>query len=138
MLKKKSFYIVTFILGICLIGISFLFNTENVKAISGILIGIGAGLTGMSIANWIMKRMEENKPGISKLNEIEFKDERNTLIRNKAKAKAGDMTQWLIMGIALITILIRSSIWLTLAVVAVYLAYNVLGLFFMNRYQNEM
>lgn len=138
MLKKKSFYIITLILGVCFIGASFFFKGEEVKAVSGILIGVGAGLFGMSIANLIMKRLEQNKPEIIKQNEIEFKDERNTLIRNKSKAKAADITQWFIMGIAYLTILISTPIWVTLIVVAVFLIYHLLGVYFMNKYQKEM
>ena len=138
MLKKKSFYIATLILGACLIGLSFLFNTEDVKAVAGICIGIGAGLTGMSIANLIMKHMERNKPEAAKWSEIEYKDERNTLIRNKAKAKAGDITQWLIIAVSFLSILGNAPLWLTLSFIAVYLIYSVLGICFMSRYQKEM
>ncbi len=118
MLKKKSFYIATLVLAICLIVVSPFLRGEELKSISGICIGIGAGLLGMSIANLLMKRMEENNPEMMKQSEIEFKDERNTLIRYKAKAKTADIIQWCIMGVAYITILINAPLWVTLVTVA--------------------
>lgn len=138
MLKKKSFYLFTMIIGICLIGVSLFLRSEELKSISGVFIGIGAGLFGVSIVNLYMKKLEENNPDIKKQNQIDLKDERNITIQNRAKAKAGDITQWLIMGIAYITILIEAQLWVTLVVVGVFLMYNFLGLYFTNKYQQEM
>ena len=84
MLKKKSFYIMTLIIGIVLFCSSFLLRGEELKTISGILIGIGAGLIGMSIVNLWMKGFEEKNPELVKENEIEFKDERKVQLRNRA------------------------------------------------------
>lgn len=138
MLKKKSFYFFTMFIGICLIGVSLALRSEELKSISGVLIGVGAGLFGVSIVNLYMKKLEEKNPDIKKQNQIDLKDERNITIRNRAKAKAGDITQWLIMGIAYITILINAELWVTLVVVGVFLMYNVLGLYFTNKYQQVM
>ena len=122
MLKKKSFYIMTLIIGIVLFCSSFLLRGEELKTISGILIGIGAGLIGMSIVNLWMKGFEEKNPELVKENEIEFKDERNVMIRYRAKAKAGDIIQWFIMGIT----------------VGGFVLYHIICLYYMNKYQKEM
>lgn len=138
MKRKKSFYVIMLIVGICCITASLFFNDEEVKTISGILIGIGSGFVGLSISNLLMKHMERKNPEIEKQAEIDFNDERNVIIRNRAKAKAGDITQWLIMGIAYMTIMISAPLWATLIVVMVFLFYNVIGLYLMNKYQKEM
>ncbi|HEY5584042.1 MAG TPA: hypothetical protein VIK78_06075 [Ruminiclostridium sp.] len=138
MLKKKAFYVFTMLVGICLIGVSLFLRSEELKSISGVFIGVGAGLFGTSIANLFMKNFEKKNPGIMKQNEIDFKDERNVIIRNRAKAKAADITQWLIMDVAYITILINAALWVTLVTVCVYLIYKVLGIYFMNKFQKEM
>ncbi len=138
MLKKKSVYVITLILGIILICASFLFKGDELKTVSGVLIGIGTGLFGMSLANLYMKHFEKKNPEVMKQNEIEFKDERNTVIRNKAKAMAGDITQWFIMAIAYVTIIINAPLWVTLATVCVFILYNILGVYFMKKYQKEM
>lgn len=138
MLKKKSFYVITLIIGIVLLFSSSIFEGEQLKSISGILVGIGAGLFGMSIANLWMKRFEEKNPDIMKENEIEFKDERNTIIRYKAKAKAGDIIQWFIMAIAYVLIAIDAPLWVILITVGGFLLYNTIALYYINKYQKEM
>ena len=138
MLKKKTVYIVIILTGMVLIALSFLFRAEDVKTLSGVLIGIGSALLGSGIAKFWMKNYEEKNPDIAKENDIEFKDERNTLIRYRAKAKAGDIIQWFIMGIAYLLIIIDAPLWVILVTVGIFLLYNVLGIFYMGKYQKEM
>ncbi|GIP22278.1 hypothetical protein [Paenibacillus sp. J22TS3] len=138
MKRKTPVYIAALIGGICCIAASLLLRNEAAKAVSGLLIGVGAGLVGMSVAQIYMNRFESKHPEYAERTEIELKDERNTLIRYRAKAKAGDITHWLIMGIAYLTIIISAPLWVTLVVVAVFLTYTAIGLYYMNKYQKEM
>lgn len=138
MLKKKSFYITGIIIGICLVVIGVLLRGEEMKALSGVALGIGAGAIGSCLVNLIMKRMEEKKPNIKKQNEIEYMDERNTVIRYRAKAKSVDIIQWFIVGIAYVTILIGAPLWVTAVTIGVYLLHNILTLLLINKYQKEM
>ena len=55
-----------------------------------------------------------------------------------AKARAGDVVQWCVMGIAWLSILAGAPLWLTLAAVGVFLLYSVLSLAFMIRLEKEM
>jgi hypothetical protein len=125
-------------IGVSLVLISFLLRGEDLKVFSGLSIGIGAGLLGMSIAQLIMKHYEDKNPELSRQIKIDSMDERNIIIRNKAKAKAGDITMWLIMLIAFISIIISTQLWFTLLVVVVFLLYNIFIVYFMNKYQNEI
>lgn len=138
MRKKNWLYVIFLIAGIGSLGAGFCLQAEEVKRISGMFIGIGAGLFGMSISGLLMKRLEQEHPELDKQAEIEYKDERNIIIRNRAKAKAGDMTQWLMMGIAYFTIAISAPLWITLAVIAAFLFYHAAGVYLMNKYQKEM
>ena len=138
MRKSRSFYVAVLIIGICCMAASFFFRDESVKSISGVLIGVGAGLVGMSVSGLGMKHTEHKHPEIKKQAEIDYKDERNIMIRNRAKARAGDITQWLIMVIAYITILVSAPLWVTLAVIAVFVVHNVIGLYLIGKYQREM
>ena len=138
-MKKKVINIGFLIFGIALfIFGGVLLKGDEVKSINGICIGIGASLFGMSISNLFMINFNKKQPDELKQSEIEFSDERNTMIRNKAKAKVADIIQWFIMGIAYITILISASLWVTLTVVGVFLLKYVLELYFMNKYQKEL
>ena len=138
MLKKKSYYICFLIIGLALLAASCFFRGEEVKAVAGILLGIGAGLVGMSFANLYMKHYEDKHPEIKKQNEIDYKDERNASIRNKAKAKAGDIIQWLIIGMVYILIIIDAPLWVSLIPVGIFLLYHILGTYYMSKYQKEM
>lgn len=138
MLKKTSYYVICLIVGLCLVAISFILKDSDFSKIAGIFIGLGAGLIGMSIANLYMKRIEKKNPDATKQNEIDFKDERNTMIRYKAKAKAGDIIQWFIMGITYVMILIDAPLWLILCTTAVFLLYAILAIYYMSKYQKEM
>jgi hypothetical protein len=138
MKRKSPFYVAMLIIGICCIAASLFFRAAEVKTIAGILIGIGGSLFGISLCGLYTNRIERKNPEVEKQTEIEFKDERNTMIRNRAKAEAGDITQWLVMVIAYITIFISAPLWVTSAVVAVFLLYNAIGIYLMNKYQKEM
>lgn len=140
MLRKKSFYVITLLVGVSLLGAAFVFRMfpDYPKSVGGVCIGIGAGLFGMSVSNLFMKHLEKTDPKIAKQNEIEYADERNTMIRNMAKAKAGDTIQWFIMGIAYITILTGTPLWVTLIIVGVFLLRYILELYFTGIYQKKM
>jgi len=92
----------------------------------------------MSISNLCLISFNKKHPDESKQSNIEFTDERNTMIRNKAKAKAIDILQWFIMGIAYISILINSPMWVTIIIVGVFLLKHILELYFMNKFQKEL
>lgn len=113
MLKTKSFYAAMIIVGAWLFGIAIYgrFMFEMPKIVAGVCLGIGTALLGIGLPNLIMKHLETTQPEMMKQNQIEFHDERTTMIRNKAKAKASDITQWFIMGIAYVAILIEAQQW---------------------------
>lgn len=137
-MRGRAFYVTLLIIGIGCLTAGFFVRSEEMKPVSGTLIGIGVGLAGLGISNLLMKHMENKRPQLKKQAQIEYLDERNTAIRNRAKAKAGDFTQWLVMGIAYITILTSAPLWVTLTVVAVFLFYNFLNVYLMSKYQKEM
>ncbi len=138
MKKRASFYVFQLIVGICFIIASLFFNHQETKPIAGTLIGLGSGFVGLSISRLLMKHIEGKNPKAAIQAKIDYDDERNTMIRYRAKAKAGDITQWLIMAIVYITILISAPTWVSLAVVAVFLSYDFIGLYLVVKYQKEM
>jgi membrane protein implicated in regulation of membrane protease activity len=138
MLRKTGFYIALLAVGVALAALSFLFTAEAYKEVQGVMLGIGAGLTGMSFANLLMKRYEKKNPGAARQSEIEFKDERNVLIRARARAAAGGVLQWIIIAFAFALILLDAPLGYTLTAVGIYVAYHVLSAIFMARYQKEL
>lgn len=138
MLKKQILWIGGIILGIIIATLGFFMRDEALKTLSGLCIGIGSGLFGLSIAQLYMIRFERKHPEEVKRNEIEFKDERSVMIRDKAKAKAGDITSWCILGVAWINILLDGSLWITLVCCALSAVHVGLGLYLMTKYDKEL
>jgi len=140
MLKKTRFYIATLVIGILLLASSFVVHamTEGFKSLEGVLLGVGAGLIGMSIANLVMKYYERKRPNFKKQNEIEFNDERNAQIRYRAQAKAGSILVWLLIAFIYLLILLDVPLWVTLVGVGVFSSYYILMMIFMNKYRKEM
>lgn len=140
MLKTKSLYIAIIIAGACLFSAAILgsFIFEMPKIVAGICIGVGTTLLCVGLPNLIKKYCETTQPEMMKQNQIEFHDERNTMIRNKAKAKASDITQWFIMGIFYIAILAEAPQWIYFALVGIYLLKNILEMVFNIKYQKEL
>lgn len=73
-----------------------------------------------------------------KENEIELKDERNILILQRAKAKSADITQWLIMIIAYLEIFVNAPLWIILLTVGIFVLYNIIQIYYINKFNKEM
>ena len=135
MQKKSMFYITALSISIIMI-ISSQFVELN--SLSGLLLGIGAGVFGANIAKLFSISLEKKNPDIIKENEIELKDERNVLIRQRAKAKSADIMQWLIMLIAYLTIFVNAPLWITLLTVGIFVLYNIIQIYYINKFNKEM
>lgn len=140
MLKKKWVYGIWIAIGVCLLAggvLARVMGLEN-KPLEGVLLGLGAGLLGGGAANFYMRCLQERHPEEMKRSEVDFKDERNTAIRNRAKASSSDVIQWLVMGLAWLNILIDGPLWLTIVIVGVFVAKNAMDVLFMAKYEKEM
>lgn len=99
------------------------------KALPYVLVGVGCGLFGQGTGNIIGRRAVKNNPDIQKQIEIEKNDERNTAIRNRAKAKAYDimvfvygalMLSFALMGIKLAALLLLVFSYLSVVGYCIY------------------
>ena len=138
-MNKKRTQIIFLIIGaVFLVAGGLIMKNPSIKQISGACIGIGAGLWGIGIANLLMSRYYQKHPQAKKQEQIQQNDERNIQIRDKAKAKSADILQWVIMAGALVSIVVNAPLWVTLAIVAVFLSKTVLELYFMHIFQQQM
>lgn len=138
MLKKQLVWMIGIVVGIIFATLGFFVQDEAFKTLSGIGIGLGSGLLGLSIAQLYMIRYERKNPEEVKRNQVEFADERSVMIRDKAKAKAGDVTSWCILGVAWINILVDGAIWITIVCCALSALHVGLGLYLMTKYDKEL
>jgi hypothetical protein len=132
-------YILLLIAGVVLAYIGgFVITGLELKSISGVCIGIGSGLFGMSIAQIIMIRIADKNPSYEHKKKIEVMDERNTYIRNASKSKAFD-----VMGVALgilmlVYALINADLLVILLLVGVYLFVYGVYIVYLSKYSKEM
>ena len=135
MQKKSMFYITAIIISvIMIIGSQFV----ELNSHAGILLGTGAGVLGANIAKLYSINLEKKNPDIVKENEIELKDERNILIRQRAKAKSADIIQWLIMLIAYLEIFVNAPLWIILVTIGIFVLYNIIQIYYINKFNKEM
>lgn len=138
-MNNKIVTILLLILGVALMLISIFFlSNESAKVLQGTCLGLGAGLLCFSASNMVLQNWYKKHPKEMKQAEVDFNDERNRLIRNRAKAKCADILQWLVMGVAWITILANFPLWVTLLLVGVFLLKTILELYFTMKYEKEM
>ena len=135
MQKKSTFYVTALIISVIMIILS---QFVELNSHSGILLGTGAGVLGANIAKLYFISLEKKNPDMIKENEIELQDERNVLIRQRAKAKSADITQWLIMIIAYLEIFVNAPLWIILLTVGIFVLYNIIQIYYINKFNKEM
>lgn len=137
-MKKKNIYLTAGIIGIALIVTAVVLGDRISDTVNGVFAGLGAGLAGLGIAMWRFCRFAEKEPGIWKQYEIESRDERNVVIRLRAKAAAGEILQWTVMAAAWAAIFLKAPLWVILGAVGIFLFKIILEMCLMARYQKEM
>lgn len=115
-----------------------LITDYNSRNISGLCIGLGAGLFSMSIVNIVFNKMYKKHPEIKRQNEISAKDERTVLIANKAKAKAYDVMILIMIVVPFLMILLNLSLWMILAVIGFYVFGFGLQLYYVVQFNKVM
>ena len=135
MQKKSMFYVMAITISVIMIILS---QFVELNSHSGILLGTGAGVIGASIAKLYIINLEKKNPDMIKENEIELQDERNVLIRQRAKAKSADIIQWLIMIIAYLEIFVNAPLWIILLTVGIFVLYNIIQIYYINKFNKEM
>ena len=128
--SKKIRYVLLLVAGIVLVIAGGFVIRERW---AGILIGLGAGLFGMSGAHLIAQGGVERNPSLKKKMSIEESDERNISINNYAKAKAFDFFQFLALPFFLILVLADVRLWVVLLAITVYVADFAVYLWFLNK-----
>ena len=137
MSKKKWIGVAMLVAGIAMISLTLIIANDN-KPLSGVMLGVGTACGIVGVVKIVEEYYETKYPQLARQKAIELKDERNEAIRNHAKAVAGDILQWCVMGLAFLLILVDVPLWLILIVVAIYLAYSVLTVICIYKFQREM
>lgn len=137
--NKKLRSIALLVLGVIL-GIWGLILIRNValKKWSGVLIVLGTGLLGMSIAELITLRVIEKNSALKQQTNIQATNERDIQINNVAKAKTFDFNQFLALPAFLILILAGASVRVMLLITGLYLGSWAVYIWNLHKAINEM
>ncbi|WP_195938096.1 hypothetical protein [Romboutsia sp. 1001713B170131_170501_G6] len=115
----------------------FVDKGDIISRLFGLVFALGFGLIGGGLGSLYKIKRIEKIPGKSKQIEIEYKDERNELIRDKANAKAGDISNWFVLLIAYICIIMGYPTWLVFLILGVFLLKYILWILLINKYNKE-
>ncbi len=137
-MKKQTLSILLMALALALLAAALLLHGVVPKAVSGVLIGCGSGLLGAAVSMLAHARLQARHPELKRQEDIEANDERNRLIRWRAQALAGSVTQWLVLALAYVMILLDLPLWLTLVTVLIYACHTAIWLALSGKYQKEM
>lgn len=108
------------------------------QALPYILIGIGAGILGQNLGTVFNIIAAKKDPQLAKRKEIEEKDERNIIIRNKAKAKAYDL-MIMVFGTLMLALGMLEANWtIIIALVVSYLFVAAANVYYLNKFNKEM
>lgn len=130
---KTTFFKITLIIGLGLLFLSFLlrnpiftklFSSEFVLSnkyniICGSLFGFGGGMTGLSSSNLFM--LSENPQKIYSPDKTERKKEFDLKEKKlKAKAFAGDISNWSILAFSYILLMMNMPLWTSISALIIF------------------
>ncbi len=142
--KKIKKHVLLSILGLIfmIIGIvivkSFPELQSIIRVVPFLCFGIGAGILGENVGLAVNTYIFSKNPTVAKKVEIEEKDERNTIIKNKAKAKSYDLMLMVYGALLLAFALSGIDLYIVITLVVFYLFSNLLNLFYLLKFQKEM
>ena len=136
--KKKTLLILGIIASLILQCIGIFLGSEDRRIVSGICLTIYVLLYTLCINKLSRMSRKAEFPEAVRQEEIEFHDERNTQIRNRAKARTSDITRWVIIALVWVNYMVRGAWWMTLALSGVFLLMYILDFCYTEKYQNEM
>lgn len=136
--NKVLVYGILLVIGIIIFLTGGFFIKDNSGSFSGVCIGIGAGLFGMSLGQIISIILINKNPSYEKKINIEKNDERNIQINNKAKSKAFDIMGFLYGVLMFIYILIGTELLQILLLVGSYLLVYIIYIIYFNKYYKEI
>lgn len=135
---KKTLYIALIVAGLCFAGASLILGEAIPNSLGGTLMGSGSGLAAIGVTQLLMLHLDTKDPAQARRKEIEVNDERNVAIRRRAKALSGDVLQWAVIVAAWVSLGFDAPLWITLAMIAVFVLKSALEVCLVVRYQREM
>lgn len=142
MKKAKNYVILAMGVILLITGLYLVKTTYNpgafMTALPYVCIGVGCGAFGHGMGNIISYKIYQKNPEVQKQMEIEQKDERNTMITNRAKAKAYDVMTYVFGALMIAFALMGVDMIPVLLFVFVYLFVQGYAVYYRCKYEKEM
>ena len=116
----------------------FVLKGKTVKTYSGGCIGVGSGLFGLSVANLILIRIRKKNPQITRIIDVEAKDERTMRINDMARARAFAIIQVLYAALVIVLALLGERLFVILLVWGVFMIGWIAYFAYFAKYAKEM
>lgn len=139
---NKPIRVILLIIGLGLLATGAVFMKmglfEEMKALPGVMIGVGAGLFGHSLGSLIQAGTLKRHPEEARKLQIEQTDERNVAISREAKSRAFDVMGYVYAALMLAFVMMGAELMVVLLLVAAYLITYGVMIYELNRLHKEM
>lgn len=112
-------------------------SNDVLDRISDLCTGLGVGSICGGLGGLYGIRKLKKDPVKFKQIEVERKDERNKFIKYQAKAKSGEIINWLVIIIAYVCIAMNSPSWITFSLLAIFISKYVFEIILSNQYSKK-
>lgn len=136
--NKQGLLWICLLLGGVMIAAGLVAMDESTEKLTGVCVGMGSGLFSMSAAQLIIQAYYGKHPKLKKQAEIDFRDERNTAIRMRAKAKTFDVMILVMIVLPFLFIFKGIALWVILSTIGLYVFGFLLQLFYTFKYSKQM
>ena len=136
--KKKALYLAGMAGCLLLVVVGLLLKSEALKALSGVCIGVGAGVFGMLISGIVTLQIESKNPEAFRTKRIEEQDERNAAIRGMAAVRTNRVMAAVIPVLGLVFVLMNVDLTVILMVCGLVLLQSGVSIFFHSYYNKRM
>lgn len=141
MKNKKYLSLVALCIGVTTILINIAMDvwlpniSENFGALRGVLIGIGAGLSGAAVSTILSRKMYKDNPELAKQARINENDERYIQVRKTAASYMWFVTTFLLsaMSLAFVVLNLVIAAWIALSALIIHIVLYIILLFKINK-----
>lgn len=138
MKNKKGLMIAGWIAGVALAFIGMVSGIRNLRGYGGVCIIAGSILQSGCLNRLQRISYEKEFPELAREQEIERRDERNTLIHSRAKAKSADFLHWTLLAAAALVFLGKGPLWPAGLLIGIFAIKCMIEWYYVYKYQKEM
>lgn len=138
---KKILFFLEMISGVILLVLGFTyFDNENTKVISGLSLGIGIVLFIFGLSYFIinLKYSEKQINEINKQKNINVKDERNTLIKEKTSYSVSRIMNYVFIILLILSFIFKMNIMVSILILSVIIIKLILMIIYSDYYSKQL